>query len=128
MLEVIDMEEIMDLWSCPKNHCLEANIIRVISGIGQETLISVFGNMLTRCEVGVDQNGWAFVKNNLWNWICYEYILFLKYDSFTLQQIKSSFYENILFIIKKVSFFVLYHYPGEYIYDINDERWKYLIG
>ena len=43
------MEEIMD-------------IIRVIPGIGQEILISLFGNMLTRLEVYVDQNGWAFVK------------------------------------------------------------------
>ena len=41
---------------------IKANIIRVISGIGQETLISLFGNMLTRLEVYVDQNGWAFVK------------------------------------------------------------------
>ena len=55
------MEEIMDLWSCP-NYELNANIIRVISGIGQETRISLFGNMLTRLEVCVNQNGWAFVK------------------------------------------------------------------
>ena len=33
------------------------NIIRVISGIGQEILISLFGNMLPRLEVYVDQNG-----------------------------------------------------------------------
>ena len=55
------MEEIMNLWSCPKYHWLKANIVRVISGIGQETLISFFGNMLTPWEVHVDQNGWAFV-------------------------------------------------------------------
>ena len=36
---------------------LTANIIRVISGIGQEILISLFGSMLTRLEVYVDQNG-----------------------------------------------------------------------
>ena len=36
---------------------LMANIIRVISGIGQKTLISLFGNMLTRLEICVDQNG-----------------------------------------------------------------------
>ena len=41
---------------------LKANIIRVISGIGQEILISLFGNMFTRLEVYVDQNGSAFVK------------------------------------------------------------------
>ena len=61
ILKVIDMEEIMDMWSCPKNQ-FKVNIIRVISGIGQETLISLFGNMLTCLEVCVDQNGWAFVK------------------------------------------------------------------
>ena len=45
--KVIDMEEIMDLWSCPKK----------ISGIRQETLISLFGNMVTRLEVYVDHDG-----------------------------------------------------------------------
>ena len=36
---------------------LRRTLLRVISCIGQETLISLFGNMLTRLEVYVDQNG-----------------------------------------------------------------------
>ena len=33
-----------------------------VSDIGQEILISLFGNMLTRLELYFDENGWAFVK------------------------------------------------------------------
>ena len=39
---------------------LKTNIIRVISGIRQETLTSLFDNMLTRLELCVDQNGGHF--------------------------------------------------------------------
>ena len=59
ILKAIDREEIMDVVLSQEPLM---NIIRVISGIGQEILISLFGNMLPRLEVYVDQNGWAFVK------------------------------------------------------------------
>ena len=51
------MEEIMDNYVVLFKEPIKANIIRVISGIGKDTLISLFGNMLTRLEVYVDQNG-----------------------------------------------------------------------
>ena len=52
------MEEIIDVVLSQDNiDELKANIIRVISGIGQEIIISLFGNMLPRLEVYVDQNG-----------------------------------------------------------------------
>ena len=53
-LKVINREEIMDVVLSQEPLM---NIIRVISGIGQEILISLFGNMLPRLEVYVDQNG-----------------------------------------------------------------------
>ena len=71
------------------------------SGIRQEALISLFGNMLTRLELYVDQNGWAFVKKNLrFNVLRVDFVL--NTNSFKLQQIKSLFYP--VYDLKKFRF------------------------
>ena len=54
ILKVIDREEIMDVVLSQEPLM---NIIIVISGIGQDILISLFGNMLPHLEIYVDQNG-----------------------------------------------------------------------
>ena len=87
-------------------------------GIGQETLSSLFGNMLTCLEVCVDQNGWAFIKLFLsFNVFWVDFVF--KYNSFTLQQIKSLFYENILFTIKKVLVWFFLDHPVEWGFWVN---------